>query len=75
MRSEKEIREKLKELQDFCIKEDYTLEEMQGLKFCLNELDNIQPSIYVLKYNADKLKKGVVFTLLHDAQLIVLFML
>jgi hypothetical protein len=41
MRSEKEIREKLKELQDFCIKEDYTLEEMQGLKFCLNELDNI----------------------------------
>ena len=42
MKSEKEIRAKLKQLQDFCKKEDYTLEEMQGeiqgLKFCLNEL-------------------------------------
>jgi len=30
MKYEKEIRAKLKELQDFCKKEDYTLEEMQG---------------------------------------------
>ena len=42
MKSEKEIRAKLKDLQDFCKKKDYTLEEMQGeiqgLKFYLNEL-------------------------------------
>jgi hypothetical protein len=39
------MRKKLKELQDFCKKEGYTAEEMQdeiqGLKYCLNELDDI----------------------------------
>ncbi len=43
MKSEKEIREKLKEIEDFCKKEGYTSEEMQGeiqgLKYSLNEMD------------------------------------
>jgi hypothetical protein len=45
MRTEKEIKAKLNELQSFCKKERYTLEEMQGeiqgLKFCLDELNNL----------------------------------
>ena len=43
MKSEKEIRAKLKKLQNFCKKEGYVLEEMQGeiqgLKFCLDEMN------------------------------------
>jgi hypothetical protein len=45
LRSEKDIRKKLKEIEDFCNNEGYTLEEMQGeiqgLKYCLKELDDI----------------------------------
>jgi hypothetical protein len=45
LRSEKEIKEKLKEIEYFCKKENYTTEEMQGeiqgLQFALGILNDL----------------------------------
>jgi hypothetical protein len=45
LRSEKEIKEKLKEIESFCKNEKYTTEEMQGeiqgLQFALGILDDL----------------------------------